>query len=55
MCIRDRLVRRPHETILVLISDLFEGGNREEMLKRAAALIGAGVQMIVPVSYTHLA
>ena len=42
-----QLVRRPHETILVLISDLFEGGNREEMLKRAAALIGAGVQMIV--------
>jgi Mg-chelatase subunit ChlD len=40
------LVRRPQETILVLISDLYEGGNREEMLRRAAALAGAGVQMI---------
>jgi Mg-chelatase subunit ChlD len=41
------LVRRPHETILVLISDLYEGGNRVEMLQRAAALAGAGVQVIV--------
>lgn len=40
------LVRRPQETILVLISDLYEGGSREEMLKRAAALVGSGVQMI---------
>jgi Mg-chelatase subunit ChlD len=40
------LVRRPQETILVLISDLYEGGNREEMLKRAAALAGSGVQLI---------
>ena len=37
------LVRQPHDTILVLISDLFEGGNQQEMLKRAAALVGAGV------------
>jgi hypothetical protein len=40
------LVRRPQETILVLISDLYEGGNREEMLKRAATLAGSGVQLI---------
>jgi Mg-chelatase subunit ChlD len=40
------LVRRPHDTILVLISDLYEGGNEQEMLKRAAALVGAGVQFI---------
>jgi hypothetical protein len=39
-------VRQPHETILVLISDLFEGGNNREMLKRAAALVGAGVQVV---------
>ncbi|NJN65584.1 MAG: VWA domain-containing protein [Chloroflexaceae bacterium] len=39
-------VTRPRETILVLISDLYEGGNREEMLKRAAALVGSGVQMV---------
>jgi Mg-chelatase subunit ChlD len=41
------IVRRPQETILVLISDLYEGGSRDEMLRRAAALAGAGVQMIV--------
>jgi Mg-chelatase subunit ChlD len=41
-----QLVQRPHETILVLISDLYEGGNQEEMLKRAAALAASGVQMI---------
>jgi Mg-chelatase subunit ChlD len=40
------VVRRPQETILVLISDLYEGGSREEMLKRAAALAGSGVQLI---------
>ena len=40
------LVRRPQETILVLLSDLYEGGDRAEMLKRAAALVGAGVQVI---------
>lgn len=40
------LVRNPHDTILVLISDLYEGGNRDEMLARAAALVGSGVQMI---------
>ena len=40
------VVRRPRETIIVLISDLYEGGNREEMLKRAAALVGSGAQMI---------
>lgn len=42
-----RLVRRPQETILVLISDLYEGGVREGLLKRAAGLIGSGVQLLV--------
>jgi Mg-chelatase subunit ChlD len=41
------LVRVPQETILVLISDLYEGGKALEMLKRAAALQTAGVQVIV--------
>lgn len=40
------LIRRPRETILILISDLYEGGNTEEMLKRAAALAGSGIQFI---------
>ena len=41
------LVQRPQETIFVLISDLYEGGNNAEMLKRAAALVASGVQLIV--------
>jgi hypothetical protein len=41
------LVHRPHETILVLISDLHEGALSAEMLKRAQALVASGVQMIV--------
>lgn len=40
------LVRQPHDTILILISDLFEGGNQQEMLKRAATLAASGMQMI---------
>ncbi len=40
------LVSRPQETVLVLISDLFEGGNQDSMLKRVAALLNAGVQFI---------
>lgn len=40
------LVRRPTDTILVLISDLIEGGIREEMLSRAGAMAAAGVQVI---------
>jgi len=40
------LVTRPQETVLVLISDLYEGGNQEEMLKRTASLVASGVQMI---------
>jgi Mg-chelatase subunit ChlD len=41
------LVRRPQETVLVLISDLYEGGVREELLKRAAQIKASGVQLIV--------
>jgi Mg-chelatase subunit ChlD len=40
------IIRQPNDTILVLISDLYEGGNQSEMLKRAASLAGSGVQMI---------
>lgn len=40
------LIRQPHETILVLISDLIEGGVREQMLKQAGSLVATGVQMI---------
>ncbi len=40
------LVEAPHDTILVLISDLYEGGNRNEMLARARAIAASGVRMI---------
>lgn len=40
------LVKRPQETIMVLISDLYEGGNADQMLSRAAALVDSGVQVI---------
>lgn len=40
------LVSRPHDTIFVLISDLYEGGIRDEMLKRVAAMTSAGVQVV---------
>jgi Mg-chelatase subunit ChlD len=40
------LVTRPQQTILVLISDLYEGGNAEQMVRRVAALAASGVQMI---------
>jgi Mg-chelatase subunit ChlD len=40
------LIRSPQDTVLVLISDLYEGGNRDEMLKRAASLAASGVKMV---------
>ncbi|HEY9622700.1 MAG TPA: VWA domain-containing protein [Crinalium sp.] len=40
------LIRQPQDTILVLISDLYEGGNQTEMRKRMASLVSSGVQMI---------
>jgi hypothetical protein len=40
------LIRQPQETILVLISDLYEGGDAKEMLKRVATLATSGVQII---------
>jgi Mg-chelatase subunit ChlD len=41
-----QLITRPTDTILVLISDLYEGGNEREMLKKAAALRAAGVTVV---------
>ncbi|MEU8996782.1 VWA domain-containing protein [Streptomyces caniferus] len=39
-------ITRPTETVVVLISDLYEGGIRDEMLKRVAAMKAAGVQFV---------
>ena len=43
----ETLIAEPSRTHLVLISDLYEGGNAEEMLARARAITGAGVNVIV--------
>lgn len=40
------LISRPKETILILITDLYEGGNCAEMLKRAANIVASEVQFI---------
>ncbi|MFV9506437.1 MAG: VWA domain-containing protein [Oscillochloridaceae bacterium umkhey_bin13] len=40
------LVQRPHDTVLILLSDLYEGGDAVAMLRRAAELSAAGVQCI---------
>ena len=40
------LVSRPTETVLVLITDLYEGGDRDAMLKRASNLTASGVNMV---------
>jgi Mg-chelatase subunit ChlD len=41
------LVTRPADTVLVLISDLYEGGIREELLRRMASLVESGVTVVV--------
>lgn len=41
-----QIIRRPSDTVLVLITDLFEGGNQEQMRIKAKMLVDAGVQVI---------
>jgi Mg-chelatase subunit ChlD len=40
------LITRPRDTIFVLISDLLEGGVRDQMLSRVAAMTAAGVTVV---------
>ncbi|MFF0452692.1 VWA domain-containing protein [Nocardia africana] len=42
-----QLITRPSDTLFVLISDLYEGGIRDEMLRRVSAMKEAGVQVLV--------
>ena len=42
----EQLVTRPRDTIFVLLSDLFEGGNVAEMFRRIARLQASGLQFI---------
>jgi Mg-chelatase subunit ChlD len=40
-------VTRPHDTVLILITDLFEGGDKDGLRKRVEALVADGVQVVV--------
>ena len=41
-----RIITRPTDTVLVLISDLFEGGNPDLMRSRVAQLVRSGVHVL---------
>jgi len=41
------VVTRPTDTIVVLISDLYDGGDADETVARAAALVASGVLVLV--------
>jgi hypothetical protein len=40
------LIRRPAQTVLVLITDLYEGGDSKQLVKRIGALVAGGVQVV---------
>jgi Mg-chelatase subunit ChlD len=40
------LVQQPSDTVFVLISDLYEGGIAEEMLRRAAEIVNSGATLV---------
>ena len=42
-----RRIERPRETVMVLVSDLFEGGNGELMRRRVGEMTAAGVSVLV--------
>lgn len=42
----ESLISQPADTVLVLISDLYEGGIAEEMLRRASSIVAGGTTMI---------
>ncbi len=41
------VITRPQDTVLVLVTDLYEGGDEKEMRKRFASIVASGVQLIV--------
>lgn len=43
----EQIVTRPRDTIVVLITDLFEGGDKTALVRRTASLLESGVQVIV--------
>lgn len=41
------VITRPQDTVLVLVTDLYEGGDEREMRKKFVSLVNSGVQLIV--------
>lgn len=41
------VITRPQDTVLVLVTDLYEGGDPREMRKKFVSLVNSGVQLIV--------
>lgn len=41
------IITRPRDTVLVLVTDLYEGGNERETRKRFASIVASGVRLIV--------
>ena len=46
LCYCQSLIQRPTDTVLVLLSDLYEGGDQKEMLKRMAQVVASGVTVV---------
>lgn len=42
-----QIVTRPSDTVMVLITDLYEGGNVNDMRRRMSEIVASGVQLIV--------
>ncbi len=42
-----KLIRVPSDTIVILITDLFEGGNQSQLLKKAASIKASGAELFV--------
>ncbi|OQP58406.1 VWA domain-containing protein [Niastella populi] len=42
-----QIITKPNDTVLVLITDLYEGGDVDKMRKRAVEMVAAGVQVVV--------
>lgn len=41
-----QIITKPNDTILVLITDLYEGGNVQQMRRRVEEIVSSGVQLI---------
>ena len=41
------IIARPTDTILVLITDLYEGGDQNQMRQRMTEIVASGIQLVV--------